>query len=444
MSGYLIGEVCQALDVKPHILRYWEQQIPLLRPRKDQAGRRLYSARELQILYRLRYLIRVRRLTTEGAARKLTEELNGAGRRTGIQLLRENLLRLHGSVRAWQRTAQQKPELPPEVAESQPLLRAAWSRLTARERSLILEQLAFWNAPERKPVYTVQIAGARGLAGNEPPAIQLQPWRKPVPQQWLAVASPRAVLVTIGGGAVALPAGRAGHSAAQLHDSDAAAAAVGSTVLEQRAREVMHAVSRSGMQLASWIVAQDWGSDAPSSASHLIQTRPLPVLDRNGRYFVSPRGLGALSYQCRLLVVARTLVYGPLRSVIQDADLVVLDLPFVGVPGPAELPLLFDPGKTDAVAAATAAFANKSTPDRDATQVRNRDGRMRYALCGTIAVSPDLLISTLQTGTGTMEIMRGVGTDDTQDSDIRVSRLRIVDLLRHARRPRLFLLQENG
>ena len=37
-----IGEVSDALDIKPHVLRYWEQQFPMLSPLKRSGGRRYY------------------------------------------------------------------------------------------------------------------------------------------------------------------------------------------------------------------------------------------------------------------------------------------------------------------------------------------------------------------------------------------------------------------
>jgi len=72
-----IGEICRLLDIKPHILRYWEAEIPLLDPPKDTGGRRVYGDRELNLLYRLRYLIQEKRYTVEGAKLALLDELAG-------------------------------------------------------------------------------------------------------------------------------------------------------------------------------------------------------------------------------------------------------------------------------------------------------------------------------------------------------------------------------
>jgi UDP-N-acetylglucosamine/UDP-N-acetylgalactosamine diphosphorylase len=70
-----IGEAARLLGVKPHVLRYWESELPMLAPRKGRTGRREYSAQDLQLLLRLKTLLYERRYTLEGARRELWEEL---------------------------------------------------------------------------------------------------------------------------------------------------------------------------------------------------------------------------------------------------------------------------------------------------------------------------------------------------------------------------------
>ncbi|MDR1894842.1 MAG: MerR family transcriptional regulator [Spirochaetales bacterium] len=94
MDGYSKGEVCRLLQIKPHVLRYWEQEIPLLAPRRDGAGRRVYAEQDLHILYRIRSLSREEKLTLDGVRQRLLSEAAGenpglAGR---IRLIRGKLL----------------------------------------------------------------------------------------------------------------------------------------------------------------------------------------------------------------------------------------------------------------------------------------------------------------------------------------------------------------
>ncbi|MFA6506046.1 MAG: MerR family transcriptional regulator [Treponemataceae bacterium] len=77
MAAYQIGEVERLLDVKSHTLRYWEKEMPLLQPRKDVFGRRVYSSRDVTMLLRLKHLLHVRHFTIEGAREQFMLELSG-------------------------------------------------------------------------------------------------------------------------------------------------------------------------------------------------------------------------------------------------------------------------------------------------------------------------------------------------------------------------------
>ncbi len=69
-----ISEVSDMLDVKPHVLRYWETQFSMLRPRKNRAGNRMYRPDEVKLLLRIKDLLYDRRYTIEGARRTLLDE----------------------------------------------------------------------------------------------------------------------------------------------------------------------------------------------------------------------------------------------------------------------------------------------------------------------------------------------------------------------------------
>ena len=70
---YSIGEVCEMLDLKSHVLRYWETQFPELSPTKNRAGNRVYQARELEMIALIRRLVYEERYTIEGARRRVEE-----------------------------------------------------------------------------------------------------------------------------------------------------------------------------------------------------------------------------------------------------------------------------------------------------------------------------------------------------------------------------------
>ena len=71
---YAIGEVIRLLGVKAHVIRYWEDEIPFIAPKKSKSGRRIYTDRELQLLLRLKHLLYEKRFTIEGARERIWKE----------------------------------------------------------------------------------------------------------------------------------------------------------------------------------------------------------------------------------------------------------------------------------------------------------------------------------------------------------------------------------
>lgn len=74
MAQFSIGEMEELTGVKPTVLRYWEQVIPILLPKRDIGGHRVYSQRDMEIVLRLKYLIYTKRYTVEGACKQLLNE----------------------------------------------------------------------------------------------------------------------------------------------------------------------------------------------------------------------------------------------------------------------------------------------------------------------------------------------------------------------------------
>lgn len=62
-----IGEVSEALGIKPHVLRYWEQQFPLLKPLKRSGGRRYYRPEDVAMVETIDQLINREGYTLKGA-----------------------------------------------------------------------------------------------------------------------------------------------------------------------------------------------------------------------------------------------------------------------------------------------------------------------------------------------------------------------------------------
>ncbi len=76
---FTIGEVAQLCGVKPHVLRYWEQEFTQLRPMKRRGNRRYYQHHEVLMIRRIRYLLYDQGFTISGARNRLQEwALDGA------------------------------------------------------------------------------------------------------------------------------------------------------------------------------------------------------------------------------------------------------------------------------------------------------------------------------------------------------------------------------
>jgi len=68
---FTIGEVSELCDVKPHVLRYWEQEFTQLRPVKRRGNRRYYQHHEVMLIRRIRELLYDEGFTITGARSRL-------------------------------------------------------------------------------------------------------------------------------------------------------------------------------------------------------------------------------------------------------------------------------------------------------------------------------------------------------------------------------------
>src|SRR5512141_2296555 len=74
---FTIGEVSELCDVKPHVLRYWEQEFTQLKPVKRRGNRRYYQHHEVVLIRRIRDLLYEQGFTINGARHRLEHEPDG-------------------------------------------------------------------------------------------------------------------------------------------------------------------------------------------------------------------------------------------------------------------------------------------------------------------------------------------------------------------------------
>ncbi|PKO87514.1 MAG: MerR family transcriptional regulator [Betaproteobacteria bacterium HGW-Betaproteobacteria-10] len=72
---FTIGEVSELCGVKPHVLRYWEQEFNQLKPVKRRGNRRYYQHHEVLLVRRIRELLYSQGFTISGARNRLDESL---------------------------------------------------------------------------------------------------------------------------------------------------------------------------------------------------------------------------------------------------------------------------------------------------------------------------------------------------------------------------------
>ena len=95
---FTIGEVSELCGVKPHVLRYWEQEFTQLKPVKRRGNRRYYQHHEVLLVRRIRQLLYEEGFTISGARNRLDDSdqrgLNAAGaadNEIGLAALRTEL-----------------------------------------------------------------------------------------------------------------------------------------------------------------------------------------------------------------------------------------------------------------------------------------------------------------------------------------------------------------
>jgi len=84
---FAIGEVAELCGVKPHVLRYWEQEFPQLKPVKRRGNRRYYQHHEVLLIRKIRELLYDQGFTISGARNQLMDtKINGVAAGTDPEL----------------------------------------------------------------------------------------------------------------------------------------------------------------------------------------------------------------------------------------------------------------------------------------------------------------------------------------------------------------------
>ena len=71
---FKIGEVSDIADVPPYVLRFWETEFKQIKPKRTDAGQRLYRKQDVLLVLRIKHLLYDRKFTIEGARQHLKKQ----------------------------------------------------------------------------------------------------------------------------------------------------------------------------------------------------------------------------------------------------------------------------------------------------------------------------------------------------------------------------------
>lgn len=92
---YSISEVCEIVGLKPHVLRYWETQFPVLNPSKNRSGNRVYQRKEIRLVLLVKHLLYDEKYTVEGAKQRIEQMRKGGDlREAAAEAMSEEALAL--------------------------------------------------------------------------------------------------------------------------------------------------------------------------------------------------------------------------------------------------------------------------------------------------------------------------------------------------------------
>lgn len=74
---YSIGEVSDILGVNASLIRFWEKHFPIINPKKNKKGNRLFTVKDIESLKLIYHLVKDQGMTLEGAQKRIKENKDG-------------------------------------------------------------------------------------------------------------------------------------------------------------------------------------------------------------------------------------------------------------------------------------------------------------------------------------------------------------------------------
>ncbi len=87
---YSIGEIASMFNVNTSLIRYWEKEFDIIKPKKNKKGNRFFTIEDIDNFYLIHELVKVRGMTLKGANKKLKENRDGTVKNVEIvKILKE-------------------------------------------------------------------------------------------------------------------------------------------------------------------------------------------------------------------------------------------------------------------------------------------------------------------------------------------------------------------
>src|SRR5579859_6481432 len=96
---FAIGEVSDLCSVKPHVLRYWEQEFPQLKPVKRRGNRRYYQRQDVLLIRQIRSLLYEQGYTIGGARQRMTDHSGDEDQSSYADLIKQMIVELEDVVK---------------------------------------------------------------------------------------------------------------------------------------------------------------------------------------------------------------------------------------------------------------------------------------------------------------------------------------------------------
>jgi len=99
---YSIGEVAEMMSVNASLIRFWEKEFDIIQPHKNKKGNRLFTAKDIENIKLIHYLVKERGFTLQGAKQKIKDGKSDAERESEmaerLKKVREFLVELKGNL----------------------------------------------------------------------------------------------------------------------------------------------------------------------------------------------------------------------------------------------------------------------------------------------------------------------------------------------------------